>query len=353
VVNGIAWSCPHCRGRIGADGECWHCVDCGSRFRTLRGIPDLRTRDDLYLSNAEDWSFALALDAEFDRRDSRGLLERYFDLAPEIAPDLRRRQLAHILSAPGRCGRWLDAIGGCGTGPLLDLGCGTGSFLAAVGPELAAACGVDIAMRWLLVARKRLDECGLEQVPLACACAEDLPLAPACVTAIVAGDVIEHVADQAKTLAEAHRVLQSCGRIFLASPNRYSLAPEPHVQVWGVGYLPRRWMGRYVRLRRGIDFRAVRTLGSGEWRRLLDSSPFRGGQITVPPLPPDDLAEFGPIKSGIARLYNAAVTTRTGQALARAVGPLFHVVCEKFDAATPRSSILATHRRSKSGAGRA
>jgi SAM-dependent methyltransferase len=205
-------------------------------------------------------------------------------------------------------------------------------------------------MRWLLVARKRLDEEGLDDIPLVCACAEALPLEVDCIAGVVAGDVIEHVGDQGATLAEIYRVLQPGGRVFLASPNRFSLAPEPHVQVWGVGYLPRRYMSPYVRLRSKVDFRAIRTLGYVEWMRLLRASPFRGGRVTVPPLPQDDLAHFGPVKRGIALLYNAVVATLAGRWISRAVGPLFHVVCDKpatRPPPAPHLSSRATRRRSR------
>jgi SAM-dependent methyltransferase len=305
---------------------------CLAEFRALLGIPDLRTAQDEFLPNDVDWALATRLAEGFARFDFRCLLEHYFELSPEIPRGLRDRQIAHILTAPGRAGRWLDALGpSAARGPLLDLGCGTGSFLACTAHEIGECCGVDIAMRWLIVARKRLDEEGLSRIPLACACAEALPLPPEGLAALVAGDVIEHVRDQQQTLTEAHRVLRPGGRLFLASPNRFSLAPEPHVQVWGVGFLPRTWMPAYVRAMRGVDFRAIRTLGYGEWSRLLGTSQFEPTRIelVVPTLPQGDTDHFGPVKRQVARAYNAIVRTRPGQWLARAVGPLFHVTCEK------------------------
>jgi SAM-dependent methyltransferase len=353
VSAAIAWCCPHCQGRLEPGVERWSCPGCGSEFEAFRGIPDLRTRDDLYLDNRSDRALALRLLDDFDRLDFRGLLGRYFDLSPEIPDDLRRRQIAHILAAAERARRWLDALGATPDGPLLDLGCGTGSFLAAVGRERPGVFGVDIALRWLIVARKRLDEEGLAHVPLACACAEQLPMADASFAGVVAGDVIEHVGDQPATLAEAHRVLKSGGRLFLASPNRYSLAPEPHVQVWGVGFLPRRWMSSYVRWARQVEFKAIRTLGLGEWEALLRSSPFGGGRIMVPPLPREDLGQFGPLKRRLGLAYNAAVATALGQWAGRRVGPLFHVVCEKPAAGAPTPPSPATRRRSTPSAARA
>jgi SAM-dependent methyltransferase len=316
----------------------------------LLGIPDLRVADDTYLSNRDDWSFALALAEDFDRLDFRSVLDRYFDLAADIPPGLKARQVAHILGAPGRARQWLDALGPLPEGPILDLGCGSGSFLAATKGS-RESWGVDIAMRWLVVARKRLDEEGMEHVPLVCAGAEALPFAAKTFAAVVGGDVIEHVASKSETLAEAHRVLVPGGRLFLASPNRFSLAPEPHVQVWGVGFLPRRWMAPYVRWRRKIDFRSIHTLGWNGWRRLIRRSPFRNATIRPPALPDSDLAQFGTTKRVTSRFYNRMVTTRLGKSLALAVGPLFHVVATRSAEAGPPAS-PATRRRSRPRSGR-
>lgn len=322
-------ACPSCRGPLVEGLDAWACDSCAAEYRGLRGIPDLRTADDLYLANQDDWEFALRLSEDFDRLDFRGLLERYYDLSPEIPPDLRRRQIDHIMTAPERAGHWLDALGGVDAGPLLDLGCGTGSFLSAVGGRFEEAWGIDIAMRWLLVARKRLDEEGLSHIRLVCGCSEQLPFSDGLFSEVVAGDVIEHVDDQAATLAESFRVLQSGGGLFMASPNRFSLAPEPHVGVWGVGYLPRPWMIPYVRWAKDVDYRAIRTLGLGEWNRLLASSPFGSGTLFAPGLPEADFAHFGPAKRIVGRIYNRVITSGLGQFAAKRVGPLFHVVCRR------------------------
>ena len=73
-------------------------------------------------------------------------------------------------------------------------------------------------------------------------------------------DVIEHVADQARYLAEIDRIAADGATIALATPNRFSLAAEPHVQVWGVGWVPTRFQARYVRARSGRAYDFVRLL---------------------------------------------------------------------------------------------
>jgi SAM-dependent methyltransferase len=287
------------------------------------------------MSNEEDWAFARALSADYQRLNFRGLLERYYEIAGDIPTDRRASQVAHIVSAPARSRHHLAALGLGPTerSPLLDLGCGPGGFLVEASETFGEQplWGVDVGLRWLLLARKRLDELGLQHVRLACACAEALPFRDASFVGIVATDVIEHVADQPATLAEAHRVLRPSGRILLTTPNRYSLTPEPHVGVLGVGYLPRRWMGPYVRMCRGLDYRAIRNRGWRDWDSLLRASPFGGASVDCPRLPNSEVVRFPPWKRLAARLYNRAVSTRPGQALARAVGPLFQIIAVRAE----------------------
>ena len=320
-------ACPSCLGPLAEGGGFRACSSCGATYHALRGIPDLRTLEDAYLTNADDWSIARTLDEAYDRLDFRGLLDLYFDLSPEVGPGQRERQIAHILSAGPRARGWIDALGsGLPDGPWLDLGCGSGSFLSDIPNIGKEVVGLDVAMRWLLIARKRLDEAGRTHVRLICGNAERLPFPEQTFAAIVAGDVIEHVADQPATLAEAHRCLEPGGRLFMATPNRFSLAPEPHVGVWGVGFLPRKWMPAYVRRMSRLDFRAIRTLSYVGWTRMLRASPFGGGEIVSPSLPVAEIDSMRGLKRTLAAVYNRLTSIGPGQALMRAVGPLFHIV---------------------------
>lgn len=328
--------CPHCRiplARRGRDHR--DCPGCGRAYGGVLGIPELRLGEDPYIGNALDREIALQLADEFGRRDFRGLLERLYDLSPPLPKAQRDGQIRHILSAPGRASQWVDLLGESRSG-VLDLGCGSGSFLVAARDlGLGGLAGVDVALRWLVVARKRLDEAGMGEVPLACANAEWLPWADDRFGGIVAGDVIEHVADQQETLRESIRVLRPGGRLVMATPNRFSLSPEPHVGLWGVGYLPRRWMVPYVRWRKGLEFRDVRTLGYSEWRRLLGLLPGTASAIQAPGLPGEDLAHFGPIKRALARAYNGLAASRWGQRGMLRVGPLYHIAVEKGRTPSP------------------
>jgi len=300
-------------------------------------IADCRRAEESYLGNAEDRARAGALMelVQSEHFDFEELIERLYDLSPEVGPEARRRQTSHLRTTEARAEIWLEALGRdtAGLGPRLDLGCGSGGFLVASArrePELIHV-GIDPALRWLTVAAGRLKAAGLDggRVCLVAAHAEELPFDAETFGSVAAGDVIEHVNDQARTLAEVWRVLKPGGRLFLASPNRLSLTPEPHVLVWGVGWLPETWRAAYVRCVNGAEYRQIRNLSWNEWQRLLNHSPFGGGRVEAPRLATAELREFGGLKRGLGTLYNLLVTHGFGQFLARRVGPCFHVVCQK------------------------
>lgn len=341
----LAMICPWCRGAaLRVEPTAWECRGCLRVGPAWRGIADLRTLDDGYLENAADWEVARDLIGRFDGSSFNDLLERLFDLETEpLSAKARASRRAHIEQGGERVRLSLQGVDHP-PGAVLSLGCGSGAELAQLMNQSQGrgAAGLDIAMRWLVLARKRLEEQGLsESIPLVCGCAEALPFASGSFALIHAGDVIEHVASQAETMSEAYRTLAPGGTLFLASPNRFSLAPEPHVHVWGVGLLPRAWMPGYVRAMGGGSFHAIRTLGLGEWRRLLQRSPFGTGAIAAPDLPP---TMGSPLKRALALVYRRLVRTRAGQALLLRIGPLFHVVCRRSLAATSPAIHRATRR---------
>src|SRR5882672_610945 len=96
-------------------------------------------------------------------------------------------------------------------GAILDMGCGPGGYLASRPCDGRQWVGLDIAMRWLILARKRLDELGRDDVSLICGCAESVPFRDEAFAAIVAGDVMEHVRSVDLVLNEAHRILMPGG----------------------------------------------------------------------------------------------------------------------------------------------
>ena len=117
---------------------------------------------------------------------------------------------------------------------ILDIGCGSGGLLAEAATRGLPAAGIDASMT-MLVAAKHMIEAHGGIARLACAYGESLPIAEGSLGAVVMYDSIEHVSDVVDTLNEARRVLKPGGRMALSTPNRFSLAAEPHVFLWGVG----------------------------------------------------------------------------------------------------------------------
>ncbi|MBW3555286.1 MAG: metalloregulator ArsR/SmtB family transcription factor, partial [Gemmatimonadetes bacterium] len=94
-----------------------------------------------------------------------------------------------------------------------DLGCGTGRLAETVAPFVARVIAVDESPDMLEAARRRLaDE---ERVELRAGRLEALPVEDASLDVALLGLVLHHVADPARALAEAARVLRIGGRLLV------------------------------------------------------------------------------------------------------------------------------------------
>ena len=149
---------------------------------------------------------------------------------------------------------------------VLDIGCGIGAYVDKFRAQSAHAFGVDVDVEKLTDARreKNLDL-------LACSVSEALPFPKNSFDAVLLHEVIEHVADDAQTIREAHRVCRRGGILIIFAPNR--LYPfETHGAYFGkryvfgniplVGWLPdslRAKFAPHVRAYTARDLRALFT----------------------------------------------------------------------------------------------
>ena len=280
--------CFACGGGLVPGDAAWRCEACRAEVPATLGIPDFRAErasapdpevERLCAAYATtDFAGLLALRQQKFSTDDPALLRHYVsyrDLAKE-----RGQKFYRMVKR-----RMRESVGEAPPGVAVVIGCGVGSCTAAVAAEHRRVVALDPALPDLILARKGFEEAGIANVTLIQAFAQRVPLADGAVQLAIAENVLEHVFDVEGTMTEASRILCPGGRFVGDSANRYNLLrPEPHVMLWGVGFLPRRLMGRYVMWRRGFRGydRSVHLPSHRELRRALDRAFAAGGRILFP-----------------------------------------------------------------------
>lgn len=264
--------CPTCHGELAETPGALRCEACARDFEVVHGIPDFRPdppdrprHGDFCRKIIDLWETSTYREmwALYHDRDASALAALWKDHEDQ-APERGERRWHDVAAAAQAVGR-APKEGGAA----FDIGCGLGSALFAMAKRSALAVGLDILLTDLLLAKKRFLEAGIGNVAFVCGSAVELPLRDGAFDLLNATDVVEHMPDQPLFLGEARRVMAPGACFFFNSPNRYSLfSREPHVWLWGVGWLPRRWQEPYVRWRLGRPYRGKRLLSSFELSRL-------------------------------------------------------------------------------------
>lgn len=327
----MIWKCPRCRGSLRNEEASVRCAGCAAAFPVLDGIPDLRVHGPSWIDFEADRAYAEALLHEMKDAPPEAWVRRVFrDQRPEDEARSERRT-RQVMMGPHRFrsefAGWLRTPTS-GTGLFLDVGCGAGTLLAGAAAAGRRGIGIDVSMVWLLVAARLVRAFGGEPI-LAAALADAIPLEDGAVTGVISLDVIEHVADPRVYLREIDRVLAPGGNVALSTPNRFSLSAEPHVFLWGVGWLPRRWQKAYVRWRSGKPYDFVRLLSHRELRALLRSETRLDVEIFAPPIPAEEASLLSARRALLAGAYNRVVSRRGWQSIFLRVGPFFRVVGRK------------------------
>jgi len=336
VRSALPLRCARCGGALAAEAGELRCTGCGQLYdEPLPGIPDLRlSYPDPQLSRDEDEHIAAELANRAPEHDLGELLDLHWRLVGK-QPELAARFTVQELSAAAKATEIVDAIeAGRGVATtsqdrVLEVGCGTASLAAALASRGAGVVATDLSLRWLVLAARRIAaQQPTPDVELVACAGEALPFEDASFDLVVASDVIEHVESPECFVRECSRALLPGGLLFLATPNRYTLGLEPHVRLWGVGYLPRGAAERYVQAARGVSYDHVHLLSARTLRHLLNDAGFET-TIVAPEVPEASQRMYRGAELQLVRAYNRARRVAPLHAALLAVGPFFHVFARK------------------------
>jgi SAM-dependent methyltransferase len=309
----------------------YRCEECCTNYPIIGGVADFRVYPDPYIDLQADRRKALLLAEKARELSFQELVAYYYSITPEVPPDLAQYYLNHHLAGVTRGAGLLERFKRCGLARpvsgelLLDMGCGTGGFLAAVAATGVQSVGLDIALRWLVVAKKRLEELGCDKVQLVCACADVLPFAGEKFDTVVAENLIEHVSNQQGLFAEIARVRLANSRFYARTVNRFALGPEPHVGVWGVGYLPRGLMNTFVKSIKGIPYEHIHLQSRLDLARSISKSGQSDLRVTAPILATQDYEHHPPRRRKIFETYGKLSRVPLLRPILTEVGPYLDI----------------------------
>jgi ubiquinone/menaquinone biosynthesis C-methylase UbiE len=136
---------------------------------------------------------------------------------------------------------------------ILDIGCGDAGVIIALAESGARVSGLELDRKSLARGRLRAEEHGVS-AGLVAGVAEALPIRSGSLDLVILDNVLEHVQDRERTLAEIRRVLRQDGLLYLVTPkplSLYSLWNDPHYDLAGLVLMPRRMQIWYFEKLRG------------------------------------------------------------------------------------------------------
>lgn len=325
--------CPACQVPVTRQETAWHCAACGRTYPILCGIPDFRLAPDPYLSLAEERAKALRLHGFAQNHTFDQTLAEYYRITDDVPPEMAERFAAYVRAGVARGQGVLDRLGA--EGPLLDAGCGAGGLLVAAASAGQQVTGLDIALRWLVIAQKRLAEAGLT-AELICADVAAAPLPPASFARIAATDLFEHLPDPAFGAQSLRRLARPGARLLVTGANRFTLARYPLAGLWGVGFLPAGLRRAYVIRRRGLDtLRHAALTSPGQLSRRLRAAGFVRGRALPLAVPAGRAGRSGRLQICAIVLYRWLRTVPVAREFMTLIGPAFEITATAAQTAPP------------------
>lgn len=273
--------CPNCLSAL-ADNSC---TECATAFNQVLGILDLRwpqvtysysetTQIEQMVKSYNTVSFSELVAIRFQGSDLpyeiRMDYERY-----AANPNIRSRKMLNMFWQ-----KVTQYYPEPQNDVALDLGCGVGASSKILATQFEYVVGVDVDIISLILAKKYLEENGVDNVLLIQAYAQKLPLRNRFVTYTMAQNVLEHLFEVEVALREVKRVMRVSGCFCGDSRNRYDLLfKEPHAKLRWVGFWPRRRQAWYVKRFRQITYDHTHLLSLTELKRFAQN--VFGSSITI------------------------------------------------------------------------
>ncbi|MEO8454768.1 MAG: class I SAM-dependent methyltransferase [Sphingomicrobium sp.] len=299
-------------------------------YPVLFGIPDFRLRGDLYLSIEDERAKAARLHDFAEKHDFRELVGFYYSITDDVADRLAPLFAGYVMHAADRARPSIEALRSAGRGDaLLDLGCGSGGALVTAAGVFRDRTGIDIALRWLVIARKRLDQAGLS-ARLVCADAEALPFPEGTFTHVLAADLLENTRSPAAAIGAAAAVMEDGGHMYLTGSNCRWVGPHPATGVWAAGLVPQRLRSALLKSKHGIDIlRAVSFVSPGSVRRMGEAAGLQQADARPLDLDASNLEHRSALFKALARAYAVLAKAPVFRPVLLAAGPVFQTMFVK------------------------
>lgn len=335
--KGFEICCPVCKGNLceqTKDKEQLICEHCNKTYPVILGIPDLRVFPDPYIDFEADREKGRHVAEQFDEHDFPGLIDYYYGITDVVPPKHAKMYKRGLMAGEARANAFLNSFNnhlnsGVEQESLLEIGCGTSPLLVVASKRFNRLIGIDIAFRWLIIGKKRLQEANLD-IPLICACAEALPFRDKAFSQIVGESTIEHSKKQFKILNECHRILVPGGYLFLSTPNRFSLGPDPHTGLIAGGYFPASIIAKYVSRMGGIPPHR-KLLSRYSLSKLLKKAGFSFVQFFLPDFPDEQRKHFPSIMNKLVNVYHFLKKVPLANSFLFLFGPFIYAICQKGD----------------------